>query len=268
MIPFNPGNVLKFNRFQVWQRHKQHGQNRHAFGLKCPTARLVPFQLFIEDGASVVTWKIVSPTDSGTFTTMTAGDLTIENKDGGGSWVIWFGTSDLTTPIACGFWEVWVTVDGIDYYSETIHAWDDEEGELTWRMVFSGGGQDKENVLFQTAYSHYFYPTKWVWDRPEFDRNLNITVDGNENETIRFSRTVTRYKIEVADIPDYLIPFFSKCGDYDIQQIEDTANGYRVTMSNTVFEARPQGIGLNIGVFTFDAETEVFNGCQANYTLA
>jgi hypothetical protein len=33
-------------------------------------------------------------------------------------------------------------------------------------------------------------------------------------------------------------------------------------------KAKQQGVGLNIGVFKFDAEVESFNGCQQNYELA
>jgi hypothetical protein len=38
-------------------------------------------------------------------------------------------------------------------------------------------------------------------------------------------------------------------------------------MDNIEFEFKPQGIGLNIGVFKFDAEVESFSGCQPNYEL-
>ena len=191
MIAINPGNLLKFNLHAVFQRHKQTGQDRHPFGLKCPVATLLPFQLFVDSTASAVTWKLVSPSDDtgATFTAMTAGDLTIENKDGGGSWITWLGTTDLTTAPTCGFWEIWVEVDGTTYYSEVIHAVDESEGDLTWRFRF-GHSTDKANVLYQSGYQQYYFQTKWAWDRPQVDRDLEVNVDGNGNETTRFSRTV------------------------------------------------------------------------------
>jgi hypothetical protein len=77
MIPFNPGNLLPFRTDRRFLRHKQAGTNRHPFGLRCPAARLMPFQLYIDGGASAVTWKLVDPADDtgATFTAMTAGDF-------------------------------------------------------------------------------------------------------------------------------------------------------------------------------------------------
>jgi hypothetical protein len=276
MTQANPGNLLKFNTQPFWQRHKQPGQDRHPFGLKCPATRLMPFQLFIDAGAGVVTWKVVNPSDAtgATFTAMTAGDLTITNKDSGGFWVTWGGDVDLTTEPDCGFWEVWVTVDGTIYYSEVLHTYDDQEPTPIWRFRLQND-TDKGNVLYNTlgagasfAYTQFFYPQRWAWDRPEIDRDLEITVDGNGLETTRFTRTVAKFRIEVSDVPDYAIPFFAKCGDLDLVSFEDVAGVNFVTMTNVVFESKIQGVGLNIGVFKFDAEVEAFNGCQENFVLA
>jgi len=97
---------------------------------------------------------------------------------------------------------------------------------------------------------------------------LDINVNGYGDEVTRFSRTVARFRLEVSDLPDYAIPFLSKCGDLDTVIFEDTVEGYAVIMKNVFFEFRAQGVGLNIGVFKFDAEVEAFSGCQPNYELA
>jgi hypothetical protein len=270
MTHYNPGNLLKFNVHSVFQRHKQPGQDRHPFGLKCLANRPIAFQLFVASGGAVVTWKLVNPSDEtgATFTAMTAGDLDIVEKDGGGIWITWPGVADLTTSVACGFWEVWVTVDGTTtYYSEVIHLRESTEPEPIWRMRFSQD-TDKGNVLYQNGYQQYFYPTKFAWDRPAVERDLEISVDGNGNETTRFSRTTYTFRLEVSDIPDYAIHFFSRCGDLSDIIFEDTVEGYSITMSNVTFEFRVQGIGLNIGVFKFTADIEAFNGCQENFILA
>lgn len=267
MIPSNPGNLLKFNLHAVFQRHKQAGQDRHPFGLRCPSDTLIPFQLFVSAGAGSVTWKLVNPLDSGDFINMDAADLTVENKSGGGFWVTWYGVGSLTTPVECGYWEVWLIVDGTTYVSEVLHVFDIAEEPLPlWRLRMSHA-TDKANVLYQNVYQQLFFPKRWAWDRPEVDRDVEITVDGNGNETIRYSRSVARFRLEVSDLPDYTIPFFAKIGDLDDVSFEDTVEGYSVVMSNTTFESRNQGKGLNIGVFTFDAEVESFNGCQENFTL-
>ena len=269
MIQYNPGNLLKFNFQSIFQRHKQPGQDRQPFGLKAPRKRLVPFQLFIESGGSAVTWKLVDPSDStgATFTAMTAGDLETATKATGGIWVTWGGLTDLTTTPACGFWEVWVNVDGTDYYSETVHLREDAEPEPVWRIRFAHD-TDKGDVLYQNGYQQIFYPNKFAWDRIEMDRDVEETVDGFGNVTTKFTRTVARFRLEISDIPDYAVAFFSKCGDLDSIVMEDTVEGYSIDMSNVTFESRVQGVGLNIGVFKFDAEVEAFNGCQPNYELA
>ena len=86
MKPYNPGNILKFNFQSIFQRHKQPGQDRHPFGLKCPKARLLPFQIFVESGATTVTWKLVDPADEtgATIIAMSAGDLDVTDKSGAG----------------------------------------------------------------------------------------------------------------------------------------------------------------------------------------
>lgn len=269
MIPYNPGNLLKFNFQSVFQRHKQPGQDRHPFGLKCPKARLMPMQIFVESGATSVTWKLVSPSDTTGATTiaMAAGDLDITDKLGGGSWVTWGGFADITNPVTCGYWEVWINVDGTEYYSEVLHLREDTEPEPVWRMRFTHNS-DKGNVLYQNGYQQIFYPTKFAWDRMEIDRDVEENVDGFGNVTLKFSRSTARFRLEIADIPDYAIAFFSKCGDLDSVIFEDTVEGYSIDMRNVAFESRVQGTGLNIGVFKFDAEVEAFNGCQPNYELA
>lgn len=271
MIPVNPGNILKFNQHQSFQRHNQEGQNRVAFGLKAPNTRLIPFQLFIATGATTVTWKLVNPIDptGSTSVAMTAGDLDIVDKSGGGSWVTWGGLSNLTTIPDCGFWEVWVTVDGTVYYSEVLHVFEVTGIAVAdWRFKFYNDNRDKGDVLYQQGYRQYFYPTKWAWDRPEELREVNLEEDGNGNETVRFSRTVGKFKIEFADVPDYCLNFFAKCGDLSTITFSEGTENELITLQNVVFTSRAQGIGLNIGIFTFDAEIESFNGCQENFTLA
>jgi hypothetical protein len=270
MIQANPGNLLKFNRQPVWQRHKQPGQNRVPFGLKCPSSRLMPFQLFFPSGAGVATWKVVNPVDDtgATFTAMDAGDLTIETAADGSFWVTWYATADLTNIVDCGFWEVWVTVDGVIYYSEVLHSYAEElEPAPIWRLRM-GNSMDKENVLYQSVYQQIFYPTRLAWDRPEIEREVKEDVDGFGNVTHSSTRTVARFRLEFADVPDYCIPFFAKVGDLDSVVLEDTVEGYAVTMTRVEFDNRAQGIGLNVGIFTFDAEVEAFNGCQENFEMA
>jgi hypothetical protein len=274
MTPFNPGNLLPFRTDRRFLRHKQAGTNRHPFGLRCPAARLMPFQLYIAGGASAVTWKLVDPADDtgATFTAMTAGDLTIKDDTDGNSWVTWGGHTNITTAIACGYWEIWVTVDGTTYYSECIHTYPTTEPAPIWRFRFNND-TDKGQVLYQVAggpfaYSHFLYPTFFALDRPGTDRELDIRVDGNGNETTRFSRTVSRFKMEVADLPDYVLPFLAKCGDLTLIVFETVVGDSAQIITNVVFESRAQGTGLNVGIFKFDAETEAFAGCQENFELA
>lgn len=270
MIPFNPGNLLKFNTDAAWQRHNQAGQDRVPFGLKTPKTRCLPFQLWFPGGASTATWELVNPIDpsGGTSFAMDAGELILTDKDGGGSWVTHTGFVDLSNPVACGFYEAWVTVDGTVYKSEVMHFV--EVGtDPVYRIRFTNT-KDKDNVLYTSfSYSQFFYPVRWAWDRPKIDRETQIDVDGNGKKTTLFSRTVARFRLEVSDVPDYAINFFSKCADLDSVQFEDfDGNISVVPMENITFDSRVQGIGLNIGIFEFDAESEAFNGCQPDFITA
>jgi hypothetical protein len=230
----------------------------------------MPFQLFRSIGATTVTWRLVNPIDptGGVDLAMTAGDLTLTDKVGGGTWITWKGQADLTTVPDCGFWYVELDVDGTKFYSEVLHAFTYEsEPTPIYRFRF-GNDLDKGNVLYHFLnYQNFLYPTKWAWDRPSVVREVQADEDGNGTETTRFSRTVDRIKIEVADLPDSVIHFLSRCGDLDLVQFEDMASTFAVPMVNTSFETRVQGVSRNIGVFTFDGDIEAFNGCQENFDL-
>jgi hypothetical protein len=169
--------------------------------------------------------------------------------------------------VTCGFWEVWLTVDGVLHKSETMQLIDVPDDPV-YRFRFTNTF-DKDRVLYSAfSYHQFLYPTRWAWDRPQIERDTESGEDGQGNEAVRFSRTVARLRVEVADIPDYAIPFLASCGDLDTVVFEDM-NGTidPIEMSNTAFEARSQGVNLNIGVFTFDGEVSIFNGCQENFEL-
>lgn len=270
MIPVNPGNILKFNEDSAWQRHNQPGQDRTAFGLRCPKANGLSWQIWFPAGAIVVTWALNPAADptGGSAIAMAAGDLIVTNKDGGGSWVTYTAFAALTNPVACGFYEIWLTVDGTVYKSEALH-FTETTTDTVYRIRFTNT-KDKDNVLYSTfSYHQFFYTTRWAWDRPKVDRESQIDVDGNGKKTTLFSRTVARFRLEVSDVPDYAINFLSKCGDLDGVQFEDFAGVLAVVpMENITFDSRPQGVGLNIGIFEFDAESEAFNGCQPDFLTA
>lgn len=271
MIPANPGNLLPFHITRAFLRHKLAGTDRTAFGIRAAKTRLIPFQVFVEAGAGVVTWELIDPVNpvGGTGTAMTAGDLDVSMKDGGGFWVTWTGASNLTTQPDCGFWEIWLTIDGAIYYSESIQVFVVTGIAISdWRFKFDNDNIDKGNVLNQIGYRQYFYPTVWAWDRGVTDREVRREVDGYGNTTKSFTRTTARFRVEVADIPDYCLPFFAKCGDNSIITFSDGTESDLVTMANTDFESRVQGVGLSVGIFSFDAEIESFNGCQENFILA
>lgn len=269
MIPVNPGNLLKFSRSKAWQRHNQPGQNRVAYGLKCPVDNGLPFQLFFPSGAGVVTWKLVNPLDptGATNVVMNAADLIITNKDGGGFWVTRTAFTALSNAVTCGFWEVWLTVDGTVYYSEVMHFAD--TAAPVYRIRFTNS-MDKDNVLYSVfSYHQFFYTTAWAWDRPKVDRETQVEVDGNGKRTTAFSRATVRFRLEVADVPDSAIEFFGTCVDMDGIQFEDLDGTITaVPMQNLSFDFRPQGDSLNIGVFEFDAFSEAFNGCQPDFVTA
>jgi len=270
MKPANPGNILKFNSDAAWQRHNQPGQDRTAFGLRCPKETGPAFQIFFDSGAGVVTWGL-NPADipsGGSIEAMDAGDLIITNKDGGGFWVTRTAFAPLTNPVDCGFYEVWLTVDGDVYKSEVVHL-TETTTDTVYRIRFTNS-TDKDNVLYTSfSYHQFLYPVRWAWDRPKIDRESQIEVDGNGKRTTLFSRTVARFRLEVSHIPDYAINFLSKCGDLDGVQFEDEAGVIAVVpMENITFDSRIQGVGLNIGIFEFDAESEAFNGCQRDFLTA
>jgi hypothetical protein len=271
MITANPGNLLKFNSGATWQRHNLPGQNRLAFGLKCPKANGLPFQLFFASGAGSVSWKLVNPIDptGGSSVTMDAADLIVTNKDGGGFWVTRTALTALTNAVDCGFWEAWVTVDGTVYKSEVMHFQESTDPTPIYRIRFTNS-KDKDDVLYTSfSYSQFLYTTRWAFDTPRVDRETQQEVDGNGKRTTQFSRTVVRHRLEVADVPDYAIEFLSSAVDMDGIQFEDMAGAIAVVpMRNTTFESRRQGVSLNIAVFEFDATAESFNGCQPDFITA
>jgi len=140
-------------------------------------------------------------------------------------------------------------------------------GAATWRLTFTHS-TDKGNVLYQNDYTQWLFLPAPVWDRPEIQRNVEKTEDGYGNETLRFSRTVTRQGFEFADCPDWLITFLAKCGDLDTIVYQDVLTGVSFTVSNVTFESKEQGPALNTGRIYFDAEIDTFADCQENFELA
>lgn len=140
-------------------------------------------------------------------------------------------------------------------------------GTATWRLTFTHS-TDKGQVLYQNGYTQWLFLPAPVWDRPEITRTVERTEDGNGNETLRFSRTVTRQGFEFADCPDWLITFLAKCGDLNTIVYEDVLTGVSFPVTNVTFESREQGPALNVGRIYFDAEIETFADCQENFDLA
>lgn len=153
----------------------------------------------------------------------------------------------------------------------------DESDILTtgpvWRLSFSNS-IDKGSVLYQNDYEQYLYLPTVIWDVPEVEREIDITVDGNGGETRRFTRTVERRGFETPDIPDYVIGWLTKAGDLDTILFEDAkldnaAVNVEFSVENLTFESpERQGTALNIGRFYFNVEAEAFSGCQENFELA
>lgn len=136
-----------------------------------------------------------------------------------------------------------------------------------WRINANNGTSDKANVLYQTGYVQYYYVASPVIDTHLIDREVQKTVDGYGNETRRFTRTVARYAIEFADVPDCAIPFLSKLGDMQNVLFEDAELGDAFEMEDCEFEVRRVGAFQNIGRITFTAEIEAFSQCQQNFEL-
>ena len=131
-----------------------------------------------------------------------------------------------------------------------------------------GNDTDKGTVLYQGGYQNNFYPKRWAWDRVRVERDQQQVVDGNGAETTLFTRTTERLRLEVSDLPDYVANFFAKCGDLDGIIFEDTIDANSVILKNVSFDMKNQGVALNTGTFTFDAEVEAFNDCQENFIMA
>lgn len=128
MIPINPGNVLPFHNRKRWQRNRQTGQDRLPFGLTAPRSRLLPFQFFVPDGNPAtdnIDFFLISPVNDVTNVIMDETTLTLTEKaDNSGYWVTWPGTAMLDTIPDCGFWYVYIVIEGIDYVSEVMYLTD------------------------------------------------------------------------------------------------------------------------------------------------
>lgn len=138
----------------------------------------------------------------------------------------------------------------------------------TWRITANNAGADKANVLYQTGFTQYYYILSPVFDVTGTEREVQKTVNGFGEETIRFSRTVVRPVMEFPDVPDYAISFLSRLGDISGVVFEDavTGNGFEIEESD--FETRRAGAFHNVGRLSFKAEQESFTGCQQNFELA
>jgi hypothetical protein len=126
MRVYNPGNVLPFYNDQRWQRHRQIGQDTVAYGLPAPNTRLLPWQLFIENGTANVfttSWSLVNAVDESETIPQPSTILELSNRDGGGFWITWKAeeVQGFEAP-PCGFWFIRVYLPGVVYTSEVMHT--------------------------------------------------------------------------------------------------------------------------------------------------
>ena len=126
MIKVNAGCILPFYTRTIWQRHRLVGQDIEPYGLKCPNARLMPFQVRGTTGtATSVTWKLVNAVSESSGITdeisLSNSVLEISDIDGGGWYVSYFSNNDISVVPDCGFYYIVLTVSGVPYYSELLH---------------------------------------------------------------------------------------------------------------------------------------------------
>lgn len=266
----NPGNLLPFYPDKRWQRHRQRGQDWLPFALIAPRERLLPFQVFTSVASiGTLTFKLVSAADDTTEITLTVFDLEgAPLADMSGTFITWKAADDVSTIPDCGYWYIKIDVDDLTYYSEVLHL-KDLADVPQWVLKFSNESDDKGNVMYQTGYAQKLYLTDFVLASPETDREVQKDVDGYGNITLKSSRTTTRWRADIPDLPDYVLGFLSKAGDLASVVFEDTdpITEDEIWLQNVEFEFRAQGPFLHTGTISFDAEVEAFAGCGVNFLL-
>lgn len=95
--------------------------------MKCPNARLLPFQIRGTSGSpGTLAWKLVNAVSEANGVTEEIGldsALLIPETlaDDKGWYVTFFSISDISPVPDCGFYYIVVTVGGVPYYSEVLH---------------------------------------------------------------------------------------------------------------------------------------------------
>ena len=120
MIPYNPGNLLPFytegysSNDRRWQRHRQHGTDIFPYGLPCPRTRLLPFQVYFTGAQTdILAWTLVNPEDDTEQIVLDESTLEVSVMgDSSGFWVTWKAEEDLDVIPDCGFWYIFLNVDG------------------------------------------------------------------------------------------------------------------------------------------------------------
>lgn len=156
----------------------------------------------------------------------------------------------------------------LNFVSEAISRGINVGGSPSYKLTFTNT-TDKGNVLYQDGYTQKLYiesPAP-IFDTPDVEREVQSEVNGNGEVTRRFSRTVTRQRFEVPDLPDYVLGFLARCGDLDTVKLVENEWAQELTLEDVSFESRRQGPFLNTGIFRFESESEAFSGCQENFVL-
>lgn len=204
MIPVNPGNVLPAYRTtaptgkQRWQRHRLTGQDTIPFGLTAPRTRLLPMQIFIDDGNSstdAIVWELRDPAND--MTNFTLDDTQLERTAlaDGRYYITWKADERLTAVPDCGFWYPRMIVEGVFYDFEVLYVKDMcgmEDCELTLVADSCSMGDGvflvtlQGNVYAASGYDYSLQQLGMGWseisDSETFAATLNT---GDESASVR-----------------------------------------------------------------------------------
>jgi hypothetical protein len=245
------------------QRHRQYGQHKFAFGLKCPLSFPLPFQLSGQGEVTVVpNLYIISASDNQTEFELSGVNLEINNYEPTAQWWVTYNGA-LNDILQCGFWYYRIEILGVTYYSEVLElvALDVLEN---YAMIESWNMTNKYGLLFQTGFRQRVY-LAFVINRPEIENEKEQVTNSLGSTVVTFSKITLKKSVSFMEIPDYLM--YALVTAASLSNNELTFGAYTDIAKDCVWAFEQYGTELNTGILTYSNDTSSASGCEKNLEI-
>lgn len=266
----NPGNALPIYPDVMDQYRFRAFCNDMPFGLKAPKGMFTPFQFFFNGIVSVGAARVWNAsTGQVEVDWVSSGVFTVDYLSGGTSAYLTFNHDSFLSLFGslCGFYYLEVKINSTTYFTEVVDTRVIKNSSGRFYEIRFKDHKDTENVLYQNGYEQKLV-FEGYFSEPAMDVNEEKTINGYNDEFLNFRSAKERQRLDLKDIPGYLVSAMYELENRDVVILRDIATGYESRLKEVQFSVRPQDDCFAVGQLSFATTNEVKTKCEENKVLA